>query len=101
MRNLLGVRTVRLHGPDLRRSTAIRDEYDAPGVGHPTRALTVRTLRGDALRRAAVNWHHENPFRFSVLIEIDGLDGECDRFSIVRNLRLTDSRDLHHRVNIE
>ena len=99
--DLLGRSAVGFHGPDLRGAAAIGDESDRLRIGEPARAFVLRTLIGDLARRSAFDGDHPDLLRFGVLIEVDGLDGERDQASVGRDLRLADTGNAKHSLDVE
>ncbi len=64
------------------------------GIGRPLRPFVVGALGSDLLRCSAICWNGVNVLGLGVLIEVDGLDGECDGLAVRGKLRLADARDL-------
>ncbi len=96
-----GVRPVRVHDPDLRRTAPIRNESNLLGIGRPLGPFVVGSLRGNLARRSADQRDRVDLLGLGVLRQVDGLDGECDRFAVGGKLRFLNPCELEQSLHIE
>ena len=95
------MRPVGIHHPHLLGAIAIGSIVNLPRVGRPSRPLIRSAILSDPRGNPAVQRNRIDLLRLGVLIQIHGLDRECDHPAIRSKCRLADARDRQQPVDIE
>ncbi len=99
--NLARAGSIRVHDPDLGRTAPIRNESNLLRIGRPPGPFVIGSLRGDLARRSADQRDRVDLLGLGVLRQIDGLDGEGDRFAVGGKRWLLNPRELEQSLHIE